>query len=89
MSIYHTAPSPRRDVASNQSGQQIEKQQMKALEIITRRQTVKLEASLRRNAARQGLILRKCCARDPRHPAFGTHGLGVPHTLTGNTFTTS
>lgn len=37
--------------------------------------TPKLEARLRRKAGRQGLIMRKCRARDPRQSAFDTYGL--------------
>lgn len=39
------------------------------------RQTVNLEASLRRKARGCGLLLRKCRARDPQHSAFGTYGV--------------
>lgn len=38
-------------------------------------ETKNLQTSLRRKAARQGLILHKCRARDPQHPAFATYGL--------------
>jgi hypothetical protein len=62
-------------VAINQSGQQIEEQRMKALETMTDRQTANLEASLRRKARGSGLLLRKCRARDPQHPAFATYGV--------------
>ncbi|HOC56313.1 MAG TPA: hypothetical protein PKI20_11895 [Verrucomicrobiota bacterium] len=39
------------------------------------RQTVNLETSLRRKARSSSLLLRKCRARDPQHPVFGTYGL--------------
>ena len=41
----------------------------------TERRVEMLEASLRRKAKRAGLALRKCRARDPQNPAFGTYGL--------------
>jgi hypothetical protein len=48
---------------------------MKLLETSTDRQTARLEASLRRKARSSGLLLHKCRARDPQHPAFATYGL--------------
>ena len=53
------------------------KNKLKVLETTTTtdRQTAKLEASLRRKARSSDLLLRKCRARDPQHPAFGTYGL--------------